>query len=111
MGKLAFMRGPILFCAEAVDNTDLQLLDVIIDPKQQVKTHFEPRLLDGLQVIEVPVKVEVWDEGWRGTLYRLMKDIPHAKTSKSVLITVPYFAWGNRKSGQMQVWFKQDIMI
>lgn len=98
-GKLAVVRGPIVYCAEACDNGDnLQCLH--LGDTSSLKGHFEENLLDGVYVLEA--------QGYRrnldfaqGALYRpLTKDSYSAQELK----LIPYYAWCNRAEGEMRVW-------
>lgn len=76
--RLAVMRGPVLYCAEGLDN-DGTVLNAVIPSD----VTFEDGSVDfGGQVI------------------------PSLKSSNGVKL-VPYFAWGNRQpGGEMQTWFR-----
>ena len=42
------------------------------------------------------------EENWEGELYR-----PYVLREKETdIIAVPYFVWGNRTPGEMQVWIR-----
>lgn len=81
-GRVAFERGPLVLCAEAVDNEGLDLSAVIVDADQAaVDTTAEG--LPGIPAVSVALK----DSDKRLTL-------------------VPYYAWANRAMGPMRVWLK-----
>lgn len=75
-GKVAFERGPIVYCAEQVDNPD-GVLAKTISTDQNLKSVFVPDELQGV------VKLQM-DDGF--TL-------------------VPYYSWSHRGLGEMAVWF------
>ncbi len=77
-GKVAIERGPIVYCAEQVDNPEGVLQKTIPD-ETEFAAKFETNLLQGV------VKLE----GSNG------------------LELVPYYAWSHRGQGEMEVWFRQ----
>ena len=106
--KVAFMRGPVTFCAEQADNgPDLHLL--------RVDTRYIGGHGEGIQVafdfdtfghetvrLTVPAKRLIMDE--TGPLYSLWQP-PKEETAKIHL--VPYYAWANRGEGEMLVWLRR----
>ncbi len=50
--KIAFQRGPVIFCAEWPEITNGDVLDLVIKKDASVTSEFEPSLLDGTQVIK-----------------------------------------------------------
>lgn len=101
-GRVAVMRGPVVYCLEAVDNGEnLHLLEV--EPEA------EARVSDG-EICGNQVKV-VLMEGYRvvdtakkeGELYHVYKK----KERKPVeLRFVPYYTWANRGENEMEVWVR-----
>ena len=80
-GRVAVMRGPLVYCAEGVDNPDG--VDVVLAGDPAFEVQADPELLGGVTVITART------EG--GGALRL----------------VPLYAWDNRRDGPMQVWFRQ----
>jgi len=91
-GRVAFQRGPLVYCAEAVDNGG-HVLDLSIMDGARFSAEFRPDLLNGIVVLS--------RETLRGTM-RL-----GAARVRDVLL-VPYYAWANRGPGEMRVWFPRD---
>ena len=78
-GKVAVTRGPLVYCLESVDNPDVDIFTVHLDP-DSLRDEFVPDLLGGYVVI-------------------------HAKTMDGRLLKfIPYFLWANRGESQMTVW-------
>ena len=78
-GKIALQRGPVVFCAEGVDNNgSLSGLSVSANPSFSEK--FEPGTL-------------------QGTLFL------HLNPGDNQIVFLPYYAWANRQVGEMKVWF------
>lgn len=79
-GMVALQRGPVLYCAESIDNGDgirrLELSD-----QAEFSVSYETEMLSGLPIItgNPPLK----------------------------LMLIPYFAWSNRGECEMAIWFKR----
>jgi DUF1680 family protein len=90
-GMVALERGPIVFCAEGVDNGG-DVFELVLPDASKLQSVFKPDLLSGVQVVTGPATVYVKTEEGK-------------VESKSVEIqAVPYYAWANRGAGQMSVW-------
>jgi len=74
-GLMSIQHGPIVYCAEQIDNQEDVLL-AEVDLKSEFTPSFKPELLGGVNVLE-----------------------------GSELNLVPYYAWANRGAGKMNVWF------
>ena len=101
-GRVAIMRGPLLYCVEQVDNLGLDLRDIVLPAEASFSVRFRPDLLGGVAVLETLGEIIPPDEKWRGRLYRRV----HPRTDKpqdtTVEVTVtPYYAWANRDPGPM----------
>jgi uncharacterized protein len=94
--KVALERGPIVFCAEGVDNPNNKALNILIDNDSKLETEFNQNLLGGIQTIEGSVK---------GT-----KKISENKIEsfKQKFRAIPYFAWANRGGQDMNIWFGEN---
>ncbi len=104
-GRLAILRGPLLYSVEAVDNPDIDLRDVSLLPDQEPEVIFSPDLLSGLSVLRLPAEVKPPSSEWKGQLYRPYPRQDGPPTSRPYTLTaIPYFAWANRIPGQMRVW-------
>ena len=96
LGKLAFERGPILYCAEWADNKDKKVLSLIVDPNSQFDAQ-KSDILSGCYTIEGKAK---------RASQKLDGSIEISDAEKLTLI--PYHLWNNRGSGQMSVWLATD---
>jgi Uncharacterized protein conserved in bacteria len=99
--KIAFQRGPLIYCAEWPENNSGNVLDLVINKDAAVTTEFEPSLLNGIQVISTygvhlnkPVNSKA-ETGLR----------PVSATIEEPVKLIPYALWNNRGAGQMRVWF------
>ena len=77
-GQVALQYGPFIYCAEEIDN-QVDVLDVRIAMDADYNAGFYPELLGGVNMLE-------------GEDLKL----------------VPYYAWGNRGPGKMNVWFQRQ---
>ncbi len=94
--QVAVMKGPIVYCAEGVDNGEGELHNYII-PKGFTATEAQNAEY-GLPTLTVPCAKRVTDGG---SLYR---NTP-PKTETATLRLIPYNAFANREETDMRVWF------
>ena len=98
-GKAAVQRGPLVYCAESMDN-DGDVLSLAFAEEGGIREEpFEQDLLGGV----VPLVVEGWRTQPVSTLYS--RERPQRKPADIRLI--PYYTWGNRGLGQMRVWLPE----
>ena len=91
-GKVALQRGPIVYCAEGVDNGG-RVLNLSLADGEKLSHWFRSDLLGGVEFITG--KVTVVDPGSGGG--------PASRRRQSFM-AVPYYAWANRGAGEMVVW-------
>jgi hypothetical protein len=91
--KIAFQRGPLIFCAEWPENGNGNVLNFVIDKNAQATTEFIPLLLGGTQVIRTA--------GFQTK--KELSGIIDSGASESLTL-IPYALWNNRGRGQMMVW-------
>jgi hypothetical protein len=87
-GKVALMRGPIVFCLEAVDHRELDVARLGLPRNAPLRAEYHSDLLGGVTVL-------------RGSALTDGKQ-PVALTA------VPYYAWCNREKGPMTVWINES---
>jgi DUF1680 family protein len=85
--KVALMRGPIVYCLEAVDHPLADVAGMILPPDAGLRAEHRPELLGGVTVL----RGEALGDG----------EQPVA------LMAVPYYAWCNREKGPMTVWIDE----
>lgn len=102
-GKVAIARGPLVYCIEEVDNgSGLHNLSLAATP--DFKVSFEPELLGGTAVVRGRA-LRRTESDWRDAdLYAPVE----ARYEEVELTAIPYALWCNRKSGEMQVWIRQE---
>jgi uncharacterized protein len=95
--KIALQRGPLVYCAEGIDNPEGRVLNILLDEKVKFASEFIPELLNGIQVIKGEAK----------GAYRL--DDGKVETRVQPFLAIPYYAWANRETSEMSVWFGSTI--
>ena len=83
-GKVALMRGPIIYCLEAVDQAGADVFRVTLPRKAVVSAEHRAELLGGVTVL----RADALADGERPVR----------------LTAVPYYAWANREKSPMTVW-------
>jgi DUF1680 family protein len=99
-GKMAFQRGPVIYCAEWPDNTDGKVLSLMINKDAAVTSEFVPTILDGTMIIKTT------GNKTKRTLdgkVELLKEDP--------ITLIPYALWNNRGPGQMMVWIPTSTEV
>jgi uncharacterized protein len=86
-GRTAVERGPIVYCVEWPDVEGGKVLDLLFDPKAELRTSVDHAFYGGVTVIETEAK--------RMTNPSL--------PSKRVRL-IPYYLWAHRGAGEMSVW-------
>jgi len=76
-GRVALMRGPLVYCVEGVDNGG-SVADIVLADDAPLTVEHRPELLNGVTVIH--------GEG---------------------ITAVPYYGWSHRGIGEMAVWLKR----
>ena len=100
-GKAAVMRGPLVYCAEQVDNF-AYLASFRADLTKPV-TMEQSDLFDGIVMLKVSGTRQEAAEWGENELYR---DYTPGKIGEvaAELRMIPYFLWNNRGEGEMMVW-------
>lgn len=96
LGRVALMRGPLVYAAEWPDNGG-QALNLVAPEAAAFSSEFRPALLGGVQVVTGKIlKLASGDGGGP------VRTLPHD------LMAIPYYAWANRGMGQMAVWIARQ---
>ncbi len=99
-GKIALMRGPIVYCLEEADNGSA-LPDVSLPRDSKLEAQFEAELMGGI--------VTIVGEGNRTATgdKSLYRTTPPSKKAINIK-AIPYYAWNNRGNGEMLVWIREE---
>ncbi len=76
-GRVALERGPLVYAAEGIDN-DGRALDLVLPDDLELQPEARPDLIAGVTVLRA-----------------------------AGFMAVPYYAWGHRGVGEMNVWFER----
>lgn len=102
-GKIAIQRGPVIYCLEEVDN-GTNLPDIILPARSELNAEYDKKLLGGVVTITgdaLKTDITLWKED-------LYKPVDIECNKKEIKIkAVPYYAWNNRKPGEMSVWIRE----
>ena len=87
LGKVALMRGPVVYCLETVDQPDQDVFGLALPREARLTAEHRADLLGGVTVI-------------RG-------QVPSGGGGPVTMTAVPYYAWANRDKGAMTVWINE----
>ncbi|MDR2380647.1 MAG: glycoside hydrolase family 127 protein [Bifidobacteriaceae bacterium] len=114
-GALAVRSGPLIYCAEAVDQAeDVEIDGMVVKPGAVLAA--QPCDKDGIGAT-VAVTVEASTPAGSvpgvdaaGALYQPVGGSAevNARDVPGQLVTIPYFQWANRGAGAMRVWLRAD---
>lgn len=102
-GRVALRRGPLVYCLEDADNpVSVRSLAVPRESKLQAEYFSDVlggvALVTGVSYMQEPLR-------WGGTLYEAAP-----KSQLVDFIAIPYYAWANRKPGNMVVWLPESVL-
>jgi DUF1680 family protein len=91
-GRIAFQRGPLVYCMEGADNNG-RALNLIADGNPSLST-------EKGSVLDEPVVM------LKGTMtaVEISQSGTSIETTKKNVTAIPYYTWCNRGSNEMQVW-------
>lgn len=97
LGRVALCRGPIVYCAEKIDNGNVPLDTLLLD------SDLEAGLRYNAEMQAYTVKATGFEEAPFDELYR---NYSPASTTEREINLIPYFAYANRGESDMQVWLR-----
>lgn len=107
-GKVAVERGPLVYCAEAVDNGGEPVLRTVMNKKPAFTlvdgytiNNTEAKDAPSFRVTAIRTQVQTLEETSGGGVG--VKDMS--------LTLIPYYAWNHRGAGEMNVWFIQNLSL
>lgn len=87
-GKVTLTRGPIVYCTEGIDNNN-DVFNLVIPDNVEFTSQYSKDILDGITII---------------------KGIVSDKSGKKrQLMSIPYYSWSHRGSGEMAVWLYKQM--
>lgn len=99
-GRFAFQKGPLVYCIEGPDNYDKLVQNIVVSEKAEVKETFNEDLLNGVLVLST-----------KGTSTRRQLNSDALLKTEQEVKAIPYYAWNNRGSGEMEVWIAYDESV
>ena len=96
-GKIALVRGPIVYCAEWPDNSG-HVSNLILPDDTRFNVEHHPDLLNGVTVIK----------GQALALYGGEEKLA-TRTEKQEFTAIPYYSWAHRGPGEMVVWLSREV--
>ncbi|MGB2957935.1 MAG: glycoside hydrolase family 127 protein, partial [Bacteroidota bacterium] len=97
-GRVAFERGPVLFCLEGADNGGGKVWSLVVPDTATLRSEYRAELLGGVHVI-------------RGSAFsvRRAQDGEMEVDGPDKFTAVPYYAWAHRGPYQMAVWATREL--
>ncbi len=105
-GCIALQRGPVVYCAEQVDDGD-QLANLVLPRDADFDAQFDPALFGGVAVLKgsaLRSEAENWPQA---DLYSSQSTLTYAQ-KRVPFRAVPYCFWANREPGEMRVWLRES---
>ena len=93
IGKYSIERGPLVYCAEWVDNGG-KVRNLLLDKDAVFTYEYQANLINGVNILKGVSKSLSNDKSGNSTIEK-----------KQSFIAIPYYAWAHRGSGEMMVWF------
>ena len=90
-GRVALERGPLVYCAEWVDNHG-KTSNIILPDQSKLSSKFINDLIGGITIIEGKAKIMDKDGSIKSSDFK----------------AIPYFAWLNRGKGEMDIWLPRN---
>jgi DUF1680 family protein len=101
VGRVALKRGPLVYCAEQVDNT-VAVPRLRLPRDAAIATETRTDLFDGIATLVV--QGAAVNGAWRDDLYRTSPP----RSEPATWTAVPYYLWNNRAAGAMAVWIPEN---
>ncbi len=95
-GKIALVRGPVVYCAEWLDNGG-HVSHLVLSDEAVLLTETRDDLLNGVTVIKGQVQALFGFE-----------DETTVRRETQEFTAIPYYAWAHRGPGEMSVWLSRE---
>lgn len=103
VGKAAVMRGPLVYCAEEIDNTPM--LGTYVIPQNTIFRECDSP--EGLPSDVIAMEAQVYKYVDEGALYT---QVPPAITTARLKL-IPYFLWANRGENEMRCYLNTQPLL
>jgi DUF1680 family protein len=98
-GRVALERGPVVYCAEAVDNGG-RVFNLVLPDDAQLEARHRGDLLGGVTVV-----------AGRALALQASEDGRSVLTREQDFLAVPYHVWAHRGDGEMAVWLPRRVKL
>lgn len=95
-GRVAFERGPLVYCAEWPDN-ECDINSILINRNPVITASDSPNILNGIVSLHTEAQTLRYNDA--GLL----------EIHPTHLTLIPYYAWNHRGAGKMAVWLPRDV--
>ena len=95
-GKFSIERGPIVYCAEWIDNGG-KVRNLLLDKNTDLTYEYNETLINGLNILRGKSKSLSIDKSGNITT-----------EEEQNFTAIPYYAWAHRGNGEMTVWFPYE---
>ncbi|MCG8607219.1 glycoside hydrolase family 127 protein, partial [bacterium] len=85
--RVALVRGPLVYCAEWVDNGG-RALDLVLPDDVKLDSEYRKDLLGGVTIVKGRTQNQIREH--------------------TELVCIPYYAWSHRGPGEMAVWLLRE---
>lgn len=108
-GRVALMRGPLVYCIEETDNEIGDVRDVVLHDDVLITAANRPELLGEVTTLSSYAMLESPAPAWDRALYRNLEisSGDSSGMSEVQIHAVPYMVWANRGAGPMTVWLRR----
>ncbi len=96
IGRVALCRGPLVYCAEKLDNGETPLNNLSLSASLNAKLEFNNEMQ------AYTVEADGFEDEAFGSLYRSYSPAKKARRIRFI----PYFAFANRGESDMLIWFR-----
>ena len=104
-GKVAIMRGPMVYCLEEKDN-GASLHQVYLPRSASFTEEMGDGLFKGLTLLHTKgLRLTPSDE----ETHALYRETPCTRLMPQDLTFIPYFSWANRGENEMMVWVREPL--
>jgi DUF1680 family protein len=98
-GRVALERGPVVYCAEAVDNGG-RAFNLVLPDDAPLQAAYRKELLGGVTVVT-----------GRALALQAGEDGRSVATREQDFLAVPYHVWAHRGDGEMAVWLPRRVKL
>ena len=97
LGRFAFQKGPVVYCLEGPDYADSTVQSIVVDTSAPAAFSYRNDLLNGVTVLVT-----------KGSTAARQPKSEQLITRDEEVKAIPYYAWNNRGSCEMEVWIPYE---